>query len=113
MDFAQKLVPTYFGHAEFKNQGFVAERNSGGAISGPKHGRFSGNLLLLVWHTYRVFTLLGPVLKRIVTIAKFRASVHYAEFHAESTCAGPTIQLNDIVEKITTNCWQCSLQKSS
>ena len=67
MDFAQKLVPPYFGHAEFKNQGFVAQRNSGGAIRGPEHGQFSGNLLLLVWHTYRVFTVLGPVLKRIVT----------------------------------------------
>ena len=69
MDFAQKLVPPYFGHGEFKNQGFVAQQNGGGAIRGPECGRFSGNLLLLVWHTHRVFTVLGPVLKHIVTMA--------------------------------------------
>ena len=38
MDFAQKLVPPFFGHGEFKNQGFVAQQNGGGAIRGPKHG---------------------------------------------------------------------------
>ena len=32
MDFAQKLVPPYFGHGEFKNQGFVAQQNGGRAI---------------------------------------------------------------------------------
>ena len=57
--------------------------------------------------------MLGPVLKHIVTMANFRGLVNYAKFHAESTGAGPTLQLNDIVEKITKNCWQCSLQKSS
>ena len=31
MDFAQKLVPTYFGLGEFNNQGFVVQQNSGGA----------------------------------------------------------------------------------
>ena len=113
MDFAQKLVPPYFGHGEFKNQGFVAQQNGGGAIRGAEHGRFSGNLLLLAWHTYRVFTVLGPVLKHIVTMANFSELVNYANFHGESTGAGPTLQLNDIVEKITKNCWQCSLQKSS
>ena len=45
MDFAQKLVPAYFGHGEFKNQDFVAQRNGGGAIRGPERGRFSGNHL--------------------------------------------------------------------
>ena len=115
MHFAQKLAPPYFGHGEFKNQGFVAQQNGGGAIRCPEHGRFSGNLLLLVWRTYRVFTVLGPVLKHIVTMANFSELVNYAELHAESTAAaaGPTLQLNDIVEKITRNCWQCSLQKSS
>ena len=113
MDFAQKLVPPYFGHGAFKNQGFLAERNGNRAIRGPEHGRFSGDLLLLVWHTYRVFTVLGPVLKRIVTIANFSALINYAKFHAESTGAGPTLQLNDIVEKITKNCSQCCRQKSS
>ena len=48
MDFAQKLVPPFFGHGEFKKQGFVAQQNGAGAIGGPKHGRFSGNLLLVV-----------------------------------------------------------------
>ena len=32
MDFAQKLVPPYFGHGEFKNQGVVAQQNGDGAI---------------------------------------------------------------------------------
>ena len=113
MDFAQKLVPPYCGHGEFKNQGFVAQRNGGGAIRGPEHGRFSGNLLLLVWHMYRVFTVLGPVLKRIVTMANFSDLVNYVEFHGESTGVGPTLQLNDILGEITKNCWQRSLQKSS
>ena len=45
MDFARKLVPPYFGHGEFKKLGFVAQQNVG------EHGRFSGNLLLLAWHT--------------------------------------------------------------
>ena len=57
--------------------------------------------------------MLGPVLKHIITMANFSELVNYAEFYAESTSAGPTLQLNDIVEKITKNCWQCSLQKSS
>ena len=48
MDFAKKLVPPYFGHGEFKNQGFLTQQNGGGAIRGPEQGRFSGNLLLLV-----------------------------------------------------------------
>ena len=34
--------PPYFGHGEFKNQGFVAQQNSGRAIRGPAHRRFSG-----------------------------------------------------------------------
>ena len=112
MEFAQKLVPPYFGHGEFKKQGFVAQQNGGRAIRGAENGRFSGNLLLLAWHTYRVFIVLGPVLKHIVTMANFSGLVNYAKFHAESTGAGPTLQLNDIVEKITKNCWLCSLQKS-
>ena len=57
--------------------------------------------------------MLGPVLKRIVTIANFSASVNYAKFHAESTSAGPTLHLNDIVEEITKTYWQRTLQKSS
>ena len=84
MDFAQKLVPPYFRHGEFKNQGFVAQQNSGRAIRGAKHGQFSGNLLLLAWHTYKVFTVLGPVLKHIVTMAN--DLLNYAKFHAESWC---------------------------
>ena len=36
--------------------------------------------------------------------------VIYAKLHDESTGAGPTLQLNDIVEKITKNFWRCSLQ---
>ena len=47
---------------------------------------------------YKVFTVLGQVLKHIVTIANFNEVVNYAKFHAEST---GTLQLNDIVEKIT------------
>ena len=57
--------------------------------------------------------MLGPVLKHIVIMPNFSGVVNYAEFYAESTSAGPTLQLNDIVEKITKNYWQCSLQKSS
>ena len=78
IDFAQKLVPPYFGHGEFKNQGFVAEQNGGGAICGPEQGQFLGNLLLVVWHTYRVFTVLGPVLKRILIVANFNDATNYA-----------------------------------
>ena len=105
--------PPHFGHGEFKNQGFVAQQNGGGAIQGAQHGRFSENLLLRAWHTYRVFTVLGPVLKHIVTMANFSDLVNDAKFHAESTGANPTLQLNDIVERITKNYWQCNLQKSS
>ena len=105
--------PPHFGHEEFKNQGFVVQQNGGGAIRGPEHGRISGNLLLLVLHKYRVFTVLGPVLKHIIPMANFGVIANYAEFYAQSTGAGPTLQLNDIVEKITKNWWQCSLQKSS
>ena len=108
-----KVGPPYFKHGEFKNQGFVAQQNGGTAIRGAEHGRFSGNLLVLAWHTYRVFTVLGPVLKHIVNMANFSGLLNYAKFHAKSTGAGPTLQLNDIVEEITKNGWQCSLQKSS
>ena len=57
--------------------------------------------------------MLGPVLKHIVTMANFSELVNYAKFHAKSNGAHPTLQLNDIVEKITKNYWHCSLQKSS
>ena len=40
--------PPYFRHGEFRNEGFLAQQNGGGAIRGPKHGQFLGNLLLLV-----------------------------------------------------------------
>ena len=57
--------------------------------------------------------MLGPVLEHIVTMANFSDLANYAKFHAEFIGAGPTLQLNNIVEKITKNCWQCSVQKSS
>ena len=57
--------------------------------------------------------MLGPVLKHIVTMANFSGLANYAKFYAESNGAGPTLQLYDMVEKITENCWQCSLEKSS
>ena len=64
-----------------------------------------------------VHTGFSPCLARCSNISSlwqnFSDPVNYAEFHAESTGVGPTLQLNDIVEKITKNCWQCSLQKSS
>ena len=113
MDFAQKSVPPYFGHGEFRDQGFVAQQNAVKATRGAKHDQFVGNLLLLAWHTYKVFTVLGPVLKHIVTMANFTGIVNDAKLHVKSTGAGPTLQLNNIVKKITKNCWQCSLQKSS
>ena len=65
--------PPYFRYGESKNQSFVAEQNGGRAVRGAEHGRFSGNLLLLAWHTDTVFTVLGPVLKHIVTMATFSA----------------------------------------
>ena len=91
----------------------MAQQNGGGAVIGAKHRQFSRNLLLLAWHTYRVFTVLGPVRKHILTMAIFSTPVNYAKFHAKFTSAGPTLQLNDIVQKITKNCRQCGLQKSS
>ena len=57
--------------------------------------------------------MLGSVLKHIVTMANINDVVNYAKFYAKSNGAGPTLQLNDMVEKITENCWQCSLEKSS
>ena len=42
----------------------------------PNTGNFQENLLLLAWHTYRVFIVLGPVLKHIVTLANFSALVN-------------------------------------
>ena len=50
--------------------------------------------------------MLGPVLKHIVTMANFSGLVNYAEFYAESTGAGPTLQLKDMLEKFTKNCVQ-------
>ena len=57
--------------------------------------------------------MLGPMLKHIVNVANFSDLVNYAKIYAESNGASPTLQLNDMVEKITENCWQCSLEKSS
>ena len=43
------------------------------------------------------FMLLRPVLKHVVTMANFGAMVNDADFYAESTREGPTLQLNDEV----------------
>ena len=91
----------------------MAQQTGGAAIRGTERRQFSGILLLLVWRMYKVFTVLGPVLKRIGTMANLREVVNYAKFQAESTGASPTLQLKHVVEKITKNCWQRSLQKSS
>ena len=35
-----------------------------------------------MWHAYMVFTVLGPLLKHIITMATFNELVNYTEFHA-------------------------------
>ena len=50
--------------------------------------------------------MLGPVLQHVVGVANFSDIVNGADFYAESTGAGPTLQLNDILEKFTKNCVQ-------
>ena len=52
------------------------------------------------------FTVLGPVLQHVVNMATFSAIVNDADFYAESTGEGPTLQLSDIVEKFTQKCVQ-------
>ena len=52
------------------------------------------------------FTVLGPVLQHVVSMANFSAIVNDADFNAESTGEGPDLQLNDMLEKFTKNCVQ-------
>ena len=52
------------------------------------------------------FTVLGLVLQHVVSMAHFRDMVNGADFYAESTGEGPTLQLNDMLEKFTKNCVQ-------
>ena len=57
--------------------------------------------------------MLGMVLKHIVAMANFSVVVNYAKLCAKSNVVGTTLQINDMAEKITESCWQCSLEKSS
>ena len=50
--------------------------------------------------------MLGPVLQHVVNMANFSAIVSGADFYAESTGEGPTLQLNNMLEKFTKNCVQ-------
>ena len=52
------------------------------------------------------FTVLGPVLQHVVSMANFSGIVNDADFYAESTGEGPTLQLNDMLKKFTKNCVQ-------
>ena len=52
------------------------------------------------------FMVLGPVLQHVVDMANFNAIVKDADFYGESTGEGPTLQLNDMLEKFTKNCVQ-------
>ena len=60
----------------------------------------------LVWFVYRVSpclarcSIMSSVWQISVTI------VNGADFHAESTGEGPTLQLNNMLEKFTKNCVQ-------
>ena len=52
------------------------------------------------------FTGLGPVLQQVVSMANFSAIVNGADFFAECTSEGPTLPLNDVLEKFTKKCVQ-------
>ena len=47
--------------------------------------------------------MLGLVLQRIVSMAGFSALVNDADFYAQSTGEGPTLQLNNMLEKFAKN----------
>ena len=53
----------------------------------------------LVWSSVvciQGFTVLGPVLQHVVSMANFSAIVNDADFYAKSAGEGPTLQLNDM-----------------
>ena len=45
--------------------------------------------------------MLGPVLQHVVSMANFSVTVMDAVFYAKSTGEGPTLQLNDLMEKFS------------
>ena len=47
--------------------------------------------------------MLGPVLQHVVRMAILSGIENGADFYAESIGEGPTLQLNDMLEKFTRN----------
>ena len=47
-----------------------------------------------------------PVLQHVVNMANFCAMVNDADSYGESIGEGPTLQLNNMLEKFTKNCVQ-------
>ena len=66
----------------------------------------SNNLVWLGVVCIQGFTVLGPVLQHVVSMANFSAILNDADFYAESTGEGPDLQHNDMLEKFTKNCVQ-------
>ena len=48
--------------------------------------------------------MLGLVLQHVVSMANFSGTVNDEDIYAESAGEGPTLQLNDLLEKFTKNC---------
>ena len=71
-----------------------------------RFGVCSNNLVWCGVVCIQGFTVLGPVLQRVISIANFSVIVNDADFYAESTGEGPTLQLNDMLEQLIKNCVQ-------
>ena len=66
-------------------------------------GVFSKNLVSPGVVCIQGFTVLGVVLQHVVSMANFSVIVNDADFYAESTGEGPTLQLNDVLGKFNKN----------
>ena len=53
------------------------------------------------------------MLQHVVSMASFTGILNDAHFYAESIGEGPTLQLNDMLEKFTKNCVRRTLRQNA